>query len=135
MVISIIIIDTSIFIDHSRTNKFKDRLYNLHGIIRNSSVVLSELMRGATKKDELKFVNTLAKNHPILTPTEKNWLESGKILSKINQEKDFSPEKLRNLHFDILIALTGRNFGATIISSDKDFQLIKTYKSFNLILW
>ncbi len=135
MVISIIILDTSIFIDHLRTNKFKDRLYNLHGIIRNSSVVLSELMRGATKKDELKFVNTLAKNHPILTPTEKNWLESGKILSKINQEKGFSPEKLRNLHFDILIALTGRNFGATIISSDKDFQLIKTYKSFKLILW
>ncbi len=135
MAISIIIIDTSIFIDHLRTNKSKNRLYNLHGIIRNSSVVLSELMRGATKKNEVKFVNTLAKNHPILTPTEKNWLEPGKILSKINQDKGFSPEKLRELHFDILIALTGRNFGATTISSDKDFQLIKSYKSFNLILW
>lgn len=135
MAISIVILDTSIFIDHLRTNKYKEELYNLHGVIRNSSVVLSELMRGATKKEEVKFVNTLARNHPLFTPTEKNWLESGKILSKINQDKGFSPEKLRELHFDLLIALTARNYGATIISSDKDFQLIKSYKSFDLILW
>lgn len=135
MAISIVILDTSIFIDHLRTNKYEEELYNLHGVIRNSSVVLSELMRGATKKEEVKFVNTLARNHPLFTPTEKNWLESGKILSKINQDKGFSPEKLRELHFDLLIALTGRNYGATIISSDKDFQLIKSYKSFDLILW
>lgn len=135
MASNIIILDTSIFINHLRTNKFKDHLYNLHGIIRNSSVVLSELLRGATKKEEIRFVTTLTKNHPIFTPTETNWIESGKILSKINQDKGFSPEKLRDLHFDLLIALTGRNYGATIISSDTDFHLIKAYKDFNLMIW
>jgi len=132
----IIIFDTSIFIDHLRTNKFSNNFQNLNGIIRNSAVVLSELARGATKEAERGFVNALAKNHPILTPTEKNWLESGKILSKIYKDKGFSPEKLRDLHFDVLIALTARNYGATVITSNRmDFELIKAYRGFNIEIW
>ena len=132
----IIIFDTSIFIDHLRTNKFSNNLQNLNGIIRNSAIVLSELARGATKEVERGFVSALAKNYPILTPTEKNWLESGEILSKIYKDKGFSPEKLRDLHFDVLIALTARNYGATVITSNRmDFELIKAYRGFNIEIW
>ncbi|MDO9287413.1 MAG: type II toxin-antitoxin system VapC family toxin [Thermodesulfovibrionales bacterium] len=132
----IIIFDTSVFIDHLRTNKFQNHFQNLQGLIRNSSVVLSELLRGATKEEEIFFVMTLAKNHPVLTPTEKNWIESGRILSKINKAKGFSPEKLRDLHFDVLIALTARNYGATLITSNKnDFDIIRGYRDFNLEIW
>jgi len=132
----IIIFDTSIFIDHLRTNKYTDNFQNITGLIRNSAVVLSELARGATKEIEMDFILTLAKNHPILTPTERNWMESGEILSKINEDKGFSPEKLRDLHFDVLIALTARNHGATIITSNKtDFELIKSCKDFHLEIW
>jgi predicted nucleic acid-binding protein len=132
----IVIFDTSIFIDHLRTNKYTNHFQNISGLIRNSAVVLSELLRGTTKEAESDFVSTLAKNHPIFTPTEKNWLESGEILYKINKDKGFSPEKLRDLHFDILISLTARNYGATVITSDKtDFELIKKYKDFNLEVW
>jgi len=36
------------------------------------------------------------------------------------------PEKLRDMHFDVLIALTARNHGATVITSNKtDFELIR----------
>ena len=133
---NIIIFDTSIFIDHLRTNKYVNNFQNIIGLIRNSSVVLSELLRGATKGAEADFVLTLAKNQPVLTPTEKNWMESGEILSKINKDKGFSPEKLRDLHFDVLIALTARNYGATVITSNKtDFELIKKYKDFHLVVW
>jgi predicted nucleic acid-binding protein len=99
-------------------------------------VVLSELARGATSQPELDFVSTLAKNHPILTPTEKNWLDSGSLLHRMNEDKGFSPEKLRDLHFDVLIALTARNYGATIITSNKtDFELIGFYKELRLEIW
>ncbi|MFZ3122330.1 MAG: type II toxin-antitoxin system VapC family toxin [Thermodesulfovibrionales bacterium] len=132
----VVLFDTSVFIDHLRTNKYQYHFQNIHGLIRNSSVVLSELLRGATKEEEIFFVLTLAKNHPVLTPTEKNWLESGRILSRINKEKGFSPEKLRDLHFDVLIALTARNFGATLITSNKnDFEIIRGYRDFNLEVW
>ncbi|MEW5746369.1 MAG: type II toxin-antitoxin system VapC family toxin [Nitrospirota bacterium] len=132
----IYLFDTSIFIDHLRTNKYSSHFQNLHGIIRSSSVVLSELARGATKEAERDFVRTLAKNHLILTPTEKNWLESGELLSKMYKDNGFTPEKLRDLHFDVLIALTARNHGATIVTSNRaDFELIKAYKSFDLEVW
>lgn len=132
----LVIFDTSIFIDHLRTNKYHNHFQNITGLIRNSSVVLSELSRGATQKGEMDFVSTLARNHPIHTPTEKNWIESGDILSKINKDRGFSPEKLRDVHFDVLIALTARNHGATIITSNKaDFELIKKYRDFHLEVW
>jgi len=132
----VVIFDTSIFIDHLRTNKHVDHLRNLTGLIRNSSVVLSELARGATNESELDFVSTLAKNHPILTPTERNWLESGSLLYRMREDGGFSPEKLRDLHFDVLIALTARNHGATIITSNKaDFERVRHYKEFHLEIW
>ena len=132
----VIIFDTSIFIDHLRTNKHVDHFQNLSGLVRNSSVVLSELARGATHESELDFVSTLAKNHPILTPTERNWLESGSLLYRMREGRGFSAEKLRDLHFDVLIALTARNHGATVITSNKaDFERIRHYKEFHLEIW
>jgi predicted nucleic acid-binding protein len=132
----VIVFDTSIFIDHLRTNKHADDIQNLSGLIRNSSVVLSELARGATHQSELDFVSILARNHPILTPTEGNWLESGSLLYRMHEDKGFSPGKLRDLHFDVLIALTARNHGATLITSNKaDFELIRHYKEFRLEIW
>jgi predicted nucleic acid-binding protein len=132
----IIIFDTSIFIDHLRTNKYGRHIQGVNGLIRNSSVVLAELSRGATREAEENFVETLARNHPILTPTEKNWLESGLILSKIYKAKGFEPEKLRDLHFDVLIALTARNYGAIVITSNRiDFELIMSFKTFRLKIW
>jgi len=136
MVNRVVIFDTSIFIDHLRTNKHVDRFQNLSGLIRNSSVVLSELARGATHESELDFVSTLARNHPILTPTERNWLESGSLLYRMREDRGFSPGKLRDLHFDVLIALTARNHGATIITSNQaDFEQIRRYKEFHLEIW
>ena len=61
------------------------------------------------KPAEQKFLRASARNHPVLTPTEKNWLESGQILGKIRADRGFAPDKLRHLHFDVLIALTARS--------------------------
>jgi predicted nucleic acid-binding protein len=132
----VIIFDTSVFIDHLRTNKYAGNILFISGLIRNSAVVLSELTRGATKAAELAFIKALTKNHPILTPSEKNWLEAGDVLCKLYRENGFGPEKLRDLHFDVLIALTARNYGATVITSNRaDFELIQSYRDFGLEIW
>jgi predicted nucleic acid-binding protein len=116
--------------------KYQDRIPAVTALIRNSAVVLSELLRGATRPDEVAFVKSLIKNHPTLTPTEKNWVESGEILSAVYREKGYSPDKLRDLHFDVLIALTARTFGAKVITSNRaDFELIKRYRDFGLEVW
>lgn len=132
----LLIFDTSIFIDHLRTGRHQQRIDSLSGLIRTSSVVLAELWRGATKPAEREFLLALARNHRILTPTEKNWIESGQLLSAINSRHGFSPEKLRDLHFDVLIALTARSHGARLITSNhRDFELIRRHRKFLLELW
>ena len=78
----------------------------------------------------------MAKNHPILTPTQKNWLESGEILAKIRADRGFEPHKLRDLHFDVLIALTARSHGARLITTNRtDFELISRYRQIKLEVW
>ncbi len=133
---SLVIFDTSIFIDHLRTGCYQRRIESVTGLIRTSSVVLAELWRGATKPPERELLRTLEKNHPILTPTEKNWLESGQILGRIYADEGLTPNKLRDLHFDVLIALTARSHGARVITANRaDFEIIHRYRKFELELW
>jgi len=106
------------------------------GLVRNCAVVLAELWRGASTRAEKDFLKELEKNHPVLTPTEKNWLESGEILGKIRADTGVQPEKLRSLHFDLLIALTARTSGARVVTSNRsDFELIRGYRDFYLEIW
>lgn len=133
---NLVIFDTSIFIDHLRTGCHQERIDSISGLIRTSSVVLAELWRGATKPAEQTFLKALEKNHPVLTPTGKNWLESGQLLERMRADKGFTPDKLRDLHFDLLIALTARSVGARLITSNRgDFELIKSYRDFQLEVW
>jgi predicted nucleic acid-binding protein len=132
----VVIFDTSVLVDEARTGRHCKRIESVEGVVRLSSVVLAELLRGVSGLAELKFLRTLARNHPILTPTQTNWLESGEILAKIRADRGFEPHKLRDLHFDVLIALTARSHGARLITTNrKDFELISRYRQIKLEVW
>ena len=58
------------------------------------------------------------------------------MLGKIGVEKGLTGEKLRDLHFDVLIALTARSYGARVITSNRaDFEMIRNYCKFKLEIW
>ena len=131
-----IVFDTSVLVDHLRTNRHALRMANLDVPVRNSSVVLAELWRGAATPVDHKVVRALQRRHPVLTPTANNWLESGRILAKIYKDKGLGTHKLRDLHFDVLIALTVRSYGARLITSNRaDFELIREYRGFKMEVW
>ncbi len=132
----IVIFDTSVLIDDLRTARHQERIRSISGLIRTSAVVLAELWRGATLAAEREFLRALGKNHPILVPTEKNWLESGQILGKLRATRGFAPHKLRDLHFDVLIALTARSYGARLITTNRaDFEMIHSVRKIRLEIW
>jgi predicted nucleic acid-binding protein len=132
----LIIFDTSVLVDDLRTGRYRRRIETLTGLLRNSAVVLAELSRGIAKPADREFLRVLAKNHPILTPTEKNWLESGEILGNIQADMGYTADKLRDLHFDVLIALTARSHGARLITSNSaDFEMINSYRKLQLEIW
>jgi predicted nucleic acid-binding protein len=134
--VSLIIFDTSILVNDLRKGTYEDRIQNVADLIRLSSVVLAELWRGAVTRQESELLSQLARNHPVFTPSEKNWIESGQILRRMRSNLGLQPEKLRTLHFDLLIALTARTYGARLITANADdFELIQHYRKFDLEIW
>lgn len=132
----IVIFDTSVLVDQLRTDCYLQRIETMDGLIRNSAVVMAELWRGAVTPADRAALLVLDKNHPTLIPTEKNWLESGEILAKIRADLGFPAHKLRDLHFDVLIALTARSHGARLITSNRaDFEMIASYRKVQLEIW
>ncbi len=130
------ILDSCIFIHDLRDGRYQEQINALRGPIRISAVVLAELLRGARRQDEKLFVKRIGENHPVIAPTANNWLESGEILAKMRAEHGLSPERLRALHFDTLIALTARSAGARLITSNRgDFEMIRSCRDFDLEIW
>lgn len=133
---NLVIFDTSVLVDEVRTGRHRKKIESVDGLVRTSSVVLAELWRGAVGPAERKFLHSMARNHPILTPTQNNWLESGEILAGIRADQGFEAQKLRSLHFDVLIALTARSHGARLITTNRtDFELISRYREIKLEVW
>jgi predicted nucleic acid-binding protein len=108
----------------------------MEGVVRNCSVVLAELWRGAFSRIDQEIIKALERSHPIFSPTTGIWLESGQLLSRIRADKGLEAHKLRDLHFDVLIALTVRAHGACLVTSSRaDFELIRDYRDFRLEVW
>ena len=135
-VASLAILDTSVYIDNLRSGRFKQEILDLKLVVRCSAVVLAELSRGARSREMRRFVDGLAKNLRIIAPTEREWIESGKIVCHLIAERGYDVNKTREIHFDVLIALTARRIGAYLITCNpKDFMAIQRYVGFELICW
>ncbi len=130
------LLDTSVYIENFRTGRFTATLLRSPWIIRCSAVVLHELRRGARISQGLRFAKELARKIRIITPTENHWFESAEILSRIRGKKGYEPNKLRELAFDVLIALSARDIGATLITCNRqDFAEIRDHTRFRIVYW
>ena len=130
------ILDTSVYVENFRTGRFASPLLRSSFVIRCSAVVLHELLRGARPGLERRFVIDLMNRCQILTPTQAQWIQAADILSAMRKREHFEAMKLRELAFDVLIALSARSIGATVITCNtSDFQAIRRHLSFPLICW
>jgi len=83
-----------------------------------------------------KFVDDLAGNLRVIAPNEREWIQSGRIVNRIADAKGYDIQKVREIHFDVLIALTARRIGAHLITCNvDDFTTVQQYIDFNLIGW
>jgi len=63
-------------------------------------------------------------------------MEAADILNGMRKRDHYDVTKIRELAFDVLIALTARSVGATLITcNETDFQAIRRHLSFNLLCW
>ena len=132
----LVVLDSSVLIDQFRTNRHAERFESLAGSVAYSAVVLGELWRGAKSAEETAVLESFAARGPVLAPTNEEWIDSGKVLAAIRRRRGFEPHKMRDLHFDVLIALTARTHGARLVTTNRaDFELIREYRSFRLDVW
>lgn len=130
------LLDTAIYIENFRSGRFTFRLLQSPFIIRCSSVVLHELLRGARTATERKFVFELSRRCRVLTPTEQQWLKAAEILHRLGRRQHYEATKLRELAFEVLIALSARSIGASVITTNHaDFHAIQRELSFHLLCW
>jgi predicted nucleic acid-binding protein len=130
------LLDTSVYIENFRTGRFTLPLLRSPWIIRCSAIVLHELRRGARTALEIRFVTELARKIRIVTPTERHWLESAEILSRLRTLRGYEPKKITALAFDALIALSARDIGATLITCNReDFTEIGKQIQIKIAYW
>lgn len=132
----IAIVDTSVYVELLRNGRFAQDLVTLPQLVRSSAVVLSELRRGATLPRERRWIDELERNHPVFFPGLREWRRAGEMLERMRRARGYDAKKLRDLHFDALIALTARAVGAVLITCNRDdFEALRSEESFELVVW
>jgi len=95
-------------------------------VVRQSSVVLSELRRGARTSKARRLVEELRRlTKTQWTPVAEDWWKAGVIIQKIGDAQKWDRRKRQEFQNDALIAFCARRYGATIITANRtDFELL-----------
>lgn len=129
MSLPIAILDSSIYINHLRSDRFKENISfaRQRFLVRQCSVVLHELRRGAQNRQAVRLIEDLLKNSTeILNPTDTDWWRAAQILQGLMARKTIQASRLKNLQNDCLIALCARRVGGVVITVDRnDFTLLE----------
>lgn len=122
------VLDTNVFIGHWERGLYQAELETIRRsyIVRQCSVVLSELRRGARTRTAQRLVESL---HRLSTvqwePSAADWWEAGRLIRKIGDARGWETNKRRDFQNDTLIALTARREGATVVTANReDYELL-----------
>ena len=122
------ILDSDIYIGHWEHGLYEEGLSRVRKafIVRHSSVVLSELRRGARTPRSRRLVDSLHRIARVRwEPRDQDWWEAGRLVREIGDAEDWEINKRREFQNDALIALTARRHGAAVVTANAgDFDLL-----------
>jgi len=131
-----LVIDTNIYIDWLNAGRHEDVLFQRDAIKHLSAVVLMELRAGACSSADRRLVrrveSAFEKAGRILAPSRSVFAEAGDALRRL-QERGFHIEASHSIVNDVLIALSARSIGATVVTqNERDFRAIRAVRPFEL---
>lgn len=102
-----------------------------------AAVVSAELRAGATDETGRRLVHdyTLWSHRVgrVVTPTAPSWERAGDVLARLRVRQPDVRSKVPALWRDLLIALSARQVGATVVAENvQDFELLRRYVRFDL---
>jgi predicted nucleic acid-binding protein len=123
------ILDTTVYIQHWERGLHAEALDAVRRgfVVRHSAVVLSELRRGArTAQAEKRIGQLFRRLRDVWEPTSADWWEAGRLIRRIGDQQGWERVKRRAFQNDVLIGLTARRHGATVVTCNRrDFELLR----------
>lgn len=119
-----VLLDTNVFIDYLRADLYADWIFGgLYNIIRFlSSVVLLELRLGADTPRRQRAVDRALAAFPtsrLIAPLPPLFDHAGRLFRALHGDGSGLDDRLGPVN-DLLIALTARQIGATVVTSNLD---------------
>lgn len=138
------VLDTNCYIDASRESAAHDALDAFvtwaAPALYVSSVVAAELRAGArSARDrrtvEERLLGPFARHERMLTPSAAAWDALGRTLASLRESEGLQPAQTnRAFAFDVLLAFTCREHGATLVSANaKDMARIRRVFAFETV--
>ena len=134
-----VVIDTNIYVDWLNKGQHEAILFQREAVKYLSAVVLMELSAGAFSTRDRRLVrevtSAFAKVGRILVPSVTIYEEAGDVLRRLQESRGYTVASAYGLVNDVLIALSARSFGATVITqNERDFVAIQSIRPFKLAL-
>ena len=134
-----IVIDTNVYVDWLNEGQHEAILFQREAVKYLSAVVLMELSAGAFSTRDRRLVrevtSAFAKVGRIVVPTVAIYEEAGDVLRRLQESRGYTVASAYGLVNDVLIALSARSIGATVITqNERDFVAIQTIRPFKLAL-
>ena len=134
-----VVIDTNIYIDWLNAGRYEEIIFQREAVKYLSAVVLMELLAGAFSTRDRRFIRDItlpfAKANRIVTPTVSIYEEAGDVLRRLQSLYGYSMPSAYGLVNDVLIALSARSIGASVITqNERDFAAIQSVRPFKLVV-
>jgi predicted nucleic acid-binding protein len=119
-----VLLDTNVFIDYLRADLYADWIFGgVSNIIRFlSSVVLMELRIGADTPRRQRAVDRIQAAFPtgrLIAPLPSLFDHAGRLFRTLHGDRPGPDDRLGPVN-DLLIALTARQIGATVVTNNLD---------------
>jgi predicted nucleic acid-binding protein len=132
------ILDADVYIRHYEGRQPAGTLAKLQSsfVVRQSSVVLSELRRGARTPAARRWVEQIHEGAATRwAPTAADWWEAGRFVQVLGDRSGWDTAKRRDFQNDALIALTARRHGATVVTHNRrDFELLESAVAIDVVI-
>ena len=134
-----VVIDTNLYIDWLNVGRHEEVLFHRDAVKYLSAVVMLELYAGAVSPRDRRLVRGVVaafdRADRILVPSGAVWEDAGHVLRALQTPGRSQGMSYRFLVNDVLIALSARSIGATVVTGNVgDFSAIRAVRSFKLTI-
>jgi predicted nucleic acid-binding protein len=134
-----VVIDTNLYIDWLNVGRHETVLFQRNAVKYLSAVVVLELYAGAFLPRDRRVVRSVVaafdRVDRVLVPSGSIYEDAGHVLRALQRSRGDQATRSRSLVNDVLIALSARSIGATVVTNNaRDFTAIREVRPFALTI-